>query len=211
MKILVLGASQGTGALCVKKALDLGHDVTAFARSPQRLSLEHERLTRTVGDIHDAASVSAAVAGHDAVIITASVGSLSTFKAKPDYFSLGTIHAITAMKAHGVRRLVVLSAFGAGESRALAGFLLRTLMIDGFLKLPFVDHEVQERVTRESGLDFVIARPGRLTNGAARGTFVKTAKIEKVPSSISRADLAAFLVESCESRAFVGQAVQLGG
>jgi uncharacterized protein YbjT (DUF2867 family) len=64
---------------------------------------------------------------------------------------------------------------------------------------------------RESGLDWVIARPTRLTNGPARGTFVKTAAVEKVPGAISRADVASFLVEACESAAWVGKAVQLGG
>src|SRR6185437_5315647 len=109
MKILVMGASQGTGALAVKRALEKGHDVTAFARSPQKLVLEDPKLTRVVGDFHDKASVDGAVRGHDAVIITASSTSLKGFKEKPDYFSSGTSYAIDAMKKHGVRRLVVLS------------------------------------------------------------------------------------------------------
>ena len=66
-------------------------------------------------------------------------------------------------------------------------------------------------MTRESGLDFVIARPTRLTNGKANGKYTRTAELMSVPSSISRADVAAFLVESCASPAFVGKAVELGG
>ena len=116
MKILVLGASKGTGALCVKSALAKGHTVSAFARTPAKLTLTDPKLTKVTGDFHDAASVRAAVAGHDAVIICASVGSLSDFKAKPDYFSRGTKFTIDAMKEHGVKRLVVLSAQGAGDS-----------------------------------------------------------------------------------------------
>lgn len=211
MNILILGASQGTGALAVRAALAQHHHVTAFARTPGKLTLEHPDLRKVTGDFHDAGSVSAAVKGHDAVIITASATQLSAFKTTPDYFSRGTRHAVEAMKAHGVKRLVVLSALGAGESRMMANFFLRVLVLDGFLKIPFADHGVQEQVARASGLDFVIARPGRLTDGPARGTFVRSTGFGPLPGAISRADVAAFLVESCTSREFLGQAVQLGG
>jgi len=211
MKILVLGASQGTGALTVRSALARGHHVTAFARSPQKLVLEHERLTRRVGDFHDPASVDAAVAGHDAVIVTASAPSLKAFKQRPDYFSSGTANAIAAMKAHGVRRLVVLSALGTGDSLPLVNVLVRKLLVGVILRIPFEDHVRQEQLTRDSGLDWVIARPSALTNGPARGRYVKTSAIEPVPAFMSRADVAEFLVEAADSAAWVGKAVNLGG
>ncbi len=212
MKVLVIGASRGTGALCVKSALAKGHTVTAFARTPSKLELVHERLVKVTGDFHDAASVRAAMPGHDAVIVTASVSSLSQLKATPDYFSRGTQLCIDAMKELGVPRLVVLSARGAGDSRATANWLLRTLVIDGILKRAFADHDVQEKLTRDSGLAWVIARPTRLTNGPAKGRYTRSADpMGHVPSSISRADVADFLVQACEADTFVGKAVQLGG
>lgn len=211
MKILVLGASQGTGALCVKAALAKGHSVTAFSRTPAKLDLTHPALTKVAGDFHDAASVRGAAAGHDAVIISASPTSLGAIKEKPDYFSRGTRYCIDAMKEHGVKRLVVLTANGVGESKPVASWFQRTFLIGGLLKGFFADHDVQERLTKESGLDFVIARPTRLTNGPAKGKYVRTAELISVPGSISRADLADFLVEACESTAVVGKAIQLGG
>jgi uncharacterized protein YbjT (DUF2867 family) len=211
MKILVLGASQGTGALCVKAALAKGHSVSAFSRTPTKLDVTHAALTKIAGDFHDATSVRGAVAGHDAVIICASPTRLSAIKEIPDYFSRGTKYCIDAMKEHGVKRLVVLTAHGVGESEPVASWFQRKFLIGGLLKGFFRDHDVQERMTRESGLDFVIARPTRLTNGTARGKYVRTADVVSVPSSISRADLADFLVEACESTTWVGKAVQLGG
>jgi len=211
MKILVLGASQGTGALCVKAALAAGHAVTAFARTPSKLDLSHAQLTKVTGDFHNEASVRAAVKGHDAVIICASSLTLKGFKEIPDYFSRGTKFCIDAMKENGVKRLVVLSATGVGDSYAAANWFLRTFLIARLLKYPYRDHEVQERMTRESGLEFVIARPTRLTNGRAKGRYTRSATPVSVPATISRADVAAFLVESCASRAFVGKAVELGG
>jgi len=107
--------------------------------------------------------------------------------------------------------LVVLTAHGVGESEPAASWFQRTFLIGGLLKGFFRDHDVQERMTRESGLDFVIARPTRLTNGKAKGRYVRTAALISVPSTISRADLADFMVEACESTTWVGKCVQLGG
>ncbi len=211
MKILVLGASQGTGACCVKAALARGHSVTAFSRTPAKLDLTHPALTKVAGDFHDAAAVRSAVAGQDAVIICVSPTSLGTIKEKPDYFSRGTRYCIDAMKEQGVKRLVVLTAHGVGDSYRVASWFQRTFLIGALLKGFFRDHDVQERLTRESGLDFVIARPTRLTNGKAKGKYVRTAEVVSVPSTISRADLADFMVEACESPTRVGQAVHLGG
>jgi uncharacterized protein YbjT (DUF2867 family) len=115
------------------------------------------------------------------------------------------------MKNAGVKRLVVLSASGVGESRRLYNPIMRLLLMDGLLKASYADHERQEAQVRGSGLDWVIAHPTRLTNGAARGKFQKKTAIEPVPGSISRADVAAFLVEACEESTWVGQAVLLGG
>ncbi len=211
MKILILGASQGTGAWAVQAALARGHEVTAFARSPQKLAIEHAKLHKLVGDFHDRASVAAAVSGHDAVIITASATKLATFKDEPHYFSKGTAFAIAAMQACGVKRLVVLSANGTGESRKMLPWLAQTIMIDWLLKIPFADHAVQEQLVRDSGLEWVIARPGRLTDGPARGKYRANSKLEPVPNSISRADVGGFLVTAAETDTWLRQAVQLGG
>ena len=211
MNILIIGASQGTGALAVRAALDKGHRVTAFARRPQRLALEHPQVEKVTGDFHRAASVDAVVPGHDAVIVTASATRLRAFKENPRYFSQGTGFVIEAMKKAGVKRLVALSAVGVGETRRLLNPVIRALAADFLLKVPFEDHERQEQLVRESGLDWVIARPTRLTNGPARGRYLKKAAVERVPGSISRADVASFLVEACEASTWVGHAVQIGG
>ena len=211
MKISVLGASRGTGAEAVRIALERGHEVTAFARSPEKLALQHPSLTLLRGDFHQPESVDGAVRGRDAVLVTASATGLAGFKQNPNYFSQGTAYAIDAMKKWGVRRLVVLSALGTGDSRKLVNFFVDKIAISFLLKAPFEDHERQEAMVRASGLDWVIARPGRLTDGPARRQYVKKASVEKVPSSISRADVADFLVTAAETDAWIHQAVQIGG
>jgi putative NADH-flavin reductase len=211
MKIVIMGASRGTGAEAVKNALERGHEVTAFARTPNRLAIEHPKLTKLAGDFHNRESVASAVRGHNAAIITVSFTSFKAIRDNPNYYSQGTGYAIEAMKAHGVRRLAVLSAWGVGESRKLANFVVDKLVISFLLKGAFEDHERQEKLVRESGLDWVIARPTRLTNGPARGQYVKKTGLEPVPLSISRADTADFLVTAAEVDTWIHRAVQLGG
>lgn len=211
MKILIIGASRGTGAEAVKNALQAGHRVTAFARNPDKLELQHERLQRVPGDFHQADSVARAMPGHDAVIVTASVAAIKEFKKNPHYFSQGTRYVIDAMKQQGVRRLSVLSAFGAGDSRRAANWFLEKLMISWLLKTAYEDHERQERLVMDSGLDWVIARPTRLTNGPASKRYLTETAIAPVPSSISRADVADFLVRAVTEDTWLGKAVQLGG
>jgi putative NADH-flavin reductase len=211
MKISIIGASKGTGALAVRDALGRGHAVTAFARSPEHLDLRHPHLTLLKGDFHQAESVSNAVRGQDAIIITAAATRLKEFKEHPSYFSQGTRYVVAAMNANGVKRLVVLSAFGTGDTFEPSNFMMRKVLIPFVLKLPYADHERQEELVRNSGLDWVIARPTRLTNGPAHEQYVKEIRPKAVPWSISRADVAGFLVEAATVDTWVRQAVQLGG
>ena len=211
MKIVILGASQGTGAEAVKVGAERGHQVTAFARSPEKLAFEHANVTRMQGDFHNRESVEHAVVGQDAVLVTASATRFKAFRENPNYFSQGTAYAVDAMKAHGVRRLVILSALGTGETRRLVPFPMRALLVDVLLKTAFEDHARQEKIVRESGLDWITVRPGRLTNGPARRAYVAKVAIERVPAAISRADVADCLVSAAESDAWIGQAVQIGG
>ncbi|HTP51931.1 MAG TPA: NAD(P)H-binding protein [Anaeromyxobacteraceae bacterium] len=211
MNLLVIGASQGTGALCVRRAIAQGHRVTAFARHPEKLEFEDPLLRKVVGDFHQEASVRGVVPGHDAVIITASATRLGAFRENPRYYSQGTAFVVDEMRASGPRRLVVLSALGVGDSRVVLNPVARLLLAGWLLRVPFADHEVQERLVRESGLDWVIARPSRLTHGPARGRYVKETSVKSIPSAISREDLAEFLVEACAKSTWVGQTVLLGG
>ncbi len=72
---------------------------------------------------------------------------------------------------------MVLTSFGTGDSEPLLGWFLKTVFIHGALKSVYFDHGIQERVVRESGLEFVFARPTRLTNGSAKGKVVRTAEL----------------------------------
>ncbi len=120
-------------------------------------------------------------------------------KENPYYFSQGTNHVIASMERYGVRKLVVLSAPGVGDSRAAMGFLVRKLLLDLILRRPFEDHGRQEDLVRTSNLDWVIARPGRLTDGPALGKTVKTTTFAPMPGAISRGRPGRFSGRSCRT------------
>jgi uncharacterized protein YbjT (DUF2867 family) len=211
MKILILGGTAGTGRQTVARALARGHQVTAAARNPARLDMTHDALRVIKGDVSDAAALEPAVAGQDAVIFA--VGStFAGLKKDPTIFSRGTRNTISVMKAKGVKRLVVLSSFGSGESKAHSGFFMNRILRPLLLSRYFDDHDRQEAVVREhgDGIDWTIVEPSMLKNGPARGQF-KLAEAGVVPVSVSRADVADFMVTAAESDRYVGKAVAIGG
>ena len=113
MKIAIFGATGKTGIELVKQALEQGHAVTAFVRDPARLAIENENLTLVTGDVFDPSSVDKAVEGQDSVICALGAG--SELK-KTTVRTTGTINIISSMQKNNIKRLIVVTAMGVGES-----------------------------------------------------------------------------------------------
>lgn len=210
--LLILGASSGIGREAARLALDRGYAVRAFARHVSGIGLDHPSLTKVTGDARNAVDVRAALAGVDAVIQALGVAAGPRMVTGPvDLFSAATKVLLPAMKEAGVRRLIAVTGFGAGESRAAISPLQRI----GFLLVfgrAYADKDIQERLIRECALDWVIARPGVLTNGPATGRYRVLAQPEQWRNGIiSRADVADFLVGQVDSDQYLRQAPVLIG
>jgi putative NADH-flavin reductase len=205
--VLVIGASAGIGLETVKRALAEGHRVRALARRAGSIAVDHPSLERIAGEALDRAAVSAAVQGADAVIETLGAPkNLATTLWGTRLFSDATRILIDAMRAQGVRRLIAVTGLGAGDSRGRLGLLFDGLMFPLVLKRVYDDMDVQEQMIRASSLDWTIVRPGLLRNGAATGRArALTDPKEWVTGSVTRADVAAFLVREAFERRFVGQ------
>ncbi|HKQ51587.1 MAG TPA: SDR family oxidoreductase [Pyrinomonadaceae bacterium] len=203
MKLLVIGATRGIGLEVVQKALEAGHEVTALARSPQNFSVQHEKLRVVKGDILDQSSIERALEGQDVVCVTIGIG----LTRKPvSIFSEGTRKVVEAMKKSQCRRLVCVTGIGAGDSRGHGGFLYDKIFAPLFLKTIYEDKDRQERIVRESGLDWVIVRPGFLTNGPRTGKYRALTELGGVKSGkISRADVADFIVKEAADMKFRGK------
>lgn len=209
MQILVVGATGGTGKEVVKQALEHGHYVTAFVRDSAKLPIQHPNLTVVIGNILQPDTLLPAVRRQDAVFCALGGRSGQTDHAVED----GTKNLIAAMKQAGVRRLLIVSSLGVGTSYEEAP-LPSKLIIKTLLSGAIDEKEKQERVVQESNLDWMIARPTRLTDGPLTGKYRLG---EHLPFStfslphISRADVAAFLLDQLQSDTYVRKAVTITG
>lgn len=203
MKVLVLGAGGRTGRAVVGQAVAAGHQVTALVR---HAGAYHGPAGVTVaeGDATDATAVTAAVAGQDAVIDT--IGGKTPYKSitLEDDVAKATI---AAMQRHAVRRLLVTSAVGVGDSTANATPVLR-ILLKTFLRGSTADKAAMERDVRASTVDWTIARPPALNDDPATGhvRVLDPAAGEKA-HKMARADLAAWLVAQLDDSAHIRRAV----
>lgn len=201
MKILIIGATRGIGLRLVEQALAQEHRVTALVRDPKRLTRQHERLKVLKGDILDARSVAVATEGQDAVCCT--IGIRPTVK-PVNVFSEGTKNILEAMKQSGVKRFICVTGIGAGDSRNHGGFLYDKIFQPLLLKTIYEDKDRQEALIRASDVDWIIVRPGFLTNGPARGRYrVLTDLTGVTAGKISRADVADFILEQLTSTQYL--------
>ena len=203
MRILIVGASKGIGLETTRQALAAGYDVRALARSAASINLSDAKLEKVQGDALNKPDVEAALAGVDAVIVTLGVSLGSLFK-PVHLFSDATRVLIAAMKDKRVIRLICVTGFGAGDSRASIGFLQRVPFQIVFGRA-YDDKSLQEQMIKKSGLDWTIARPGVLLSGPRTGRY----KVLRDPSEwrngiISRANVADFLVKQIEDHNLIG-------
>jgi len=193
MRVLIIGASGGTGRQLVHQALERGHEVTALVRNPSKLDMQHERLTVTQGNVLDYPAVAAAVEGQQAVL---SALGHKRWILPSTILSDGTKNVIRAMEAHGVRRFVCETSLGVGDSRGRLGLYYTLFTIPVIVFFYFRDKERQEQNIKESSLEWVIVRPGQLTNGRKRGVYRHGLQVGHWlwTVRISRADVADFML-----------------
>lgn len=204
MKLIVLGATGGVGREIVTQALDRRHKLTAFVRAPERLKEFGDRIEIAQGDLLSAPELARVISGHDAV--------LSTFGprvplSKSDWNLLHRfgVALSDAMQSDGTRRAVIIStAFLFKDSILPPANLVGRL----FFRQMVEDAGEMESIIQKSGLDWTLVRPPRLTDRPKRGRFrVREGHLPGFGFTISRADVAAFMLKTAENGAFVRKIV----
>lgn len=203
MKVLVLGATGGTGRLIVHEALEKGHSVVALVRSKANApDLPGAQIIE--GDARSEATIASAMGGCDAVVSALGTG---MGRRKVDLLTVATRSMITAMTRNGVRRLVCVSALGVGNSRGHGGFVFDRLFLPLLLSEAYKDKERQEATIRASQLDWVLVRPAMLTDDPARRNARATTDLAHVKGGkIARADVAQFVVDQLTTNTYLRQA-----
>jgi putative NADH-flavin reductase len=202
VKVLIIGATGATGQILLREALAQGHEVTALARNPSAVAPEDPRLRVLEGNALDVSSVEAAVAGQEAVL-----SALGTRSSRPTtLFSESTHNVISAMNKHGVRRLVCITGIGVGDSKGHVGFLYDRIIRPFVVKNIYDDKERQEEAIKQSDdLDWVIVRPARLTDEPAKGEYKVFLGGSYKAKTISRADVADFMLAQLTDDTYVGK------
>jgi len=206
VKLVVLGATGATGRLLVDQAIDRGHEVVAYVRRPGALS-ERPGLRVLGGNLTDEPALRAAFAGADAVLCA-----LGPNRAKDlvgtDLMQRMLPPIARAMAAAGVRRLVLLSAFGVGDTMASAS-LLGKIAYRTAARSVHRDKEIAESRLAGAGLDVTTVYPVMLTNGPPSDTAVvrDVATVSKVSGlpRVSRATVATAMLDAAEDAATVGK------
>jgi uncharacterized protein YbjT (DUF2867 family) len=202
MKLVVFGATGGTGRELVKQALGHGHEVRAFARDPDRVKTVHPRLEVVRGDVLEPETITPVLAGMDGVLCA-----LGTSPRKPGTtLSDGVRNLVAAMEQQGVSRLVFVSSLGVGSSKGHFGLVYERIFIPLLMKELFADKETAEQVIQGSSLEWTIVRPAMLRNGWLTGHYRVGAEAEagwKLLPRIRRADLADFMLTAIERRQYI--------
>jgi uncharacterized protein YbjT (DUF2867 family) len=216
MKVIIFGSTGGTGIATLRALVVAGHEATAFARDPTKLPTSP--FIRPVrGDVMNAADVAAALPGHDLVIV--SLGNsqnpftllLGARRTTPmNVCEAGTRHIVTAMQACGTARLLVVTAFGIGDTQARLPLAFK-LFYRTVLREHMIDKEKQEQVVKSSGLDWTLVQPVGLTDGPATNTWLADTQGVIRKKQMSRADVAAFLVSLIGNKDYSHATVALSG
>lgn len=200
-KILVLGATGGTGRLIVSQALALEYEVTVLVRTPEK-GRELKGAKMIIGDARDEETLRKALKGQQ-VVISALGTPVSPFR-EVTLLSTATQKLVAAMKAENVSRLICITGIGAGDSAGHGGFLFDNLILPFLLRKVYADKNRQEAIVRNSGLDWVIVRPTVLNNKPGRDTVRALTHLANFHGgTISREDVARFSLNQIHSNTWL--------
>jgi len=208
MKLVIFGASGKTGSLLVEQALNAGHEVTGYIRSTGAMKHEHPNLRVVVGNLNDKSALKEAIEGAEACIST--LGGNSLTKRSPEIVA-GIDNIVTIMEQEEVPRFIYMSSIGAGDSKLLMTPIIRFIIVNLMLRVPLADHNENEKRIRASKLSWIIVRPSGLNNGFITGNLKYGTKPTKMKGSrsISRGNVAAFLLKQLSVKMYVKKAVWL--
>ncbi len=212
-RVLIIGATSRSAAELIPQALARGYQVTALARRPEAVEIEHERLTVVKGDVYDVESLTAAMRG-DEVVISMVGPRVDPMKEVEfmDLYTVGTANIMQAMRDVGDQRLLVASSLAVEnelptEKPALDD--LGTMWIWNARRL-YRDMQEMEVLVRDSGLDYVILRPPFLVEEPARGDLKVSVDTDSPKQTmLTFADFAAFVLDQVEGDQYLDTTVGL--
>jgi putative NADH-flavin reductase len=197
MKVLVLGASGGVGKHLVRLACDQNHSVTALVRRADGID---SRARILIDDVLRPGCFDEHLRGHEVVLSALGVKRInpanpwSALASPPDFSSRTAAMLVSAMRQHGLTRVIAVSAAGVADSAAHMNLLMKFFVAKSNVGIGYRDLAAMERVFADSGLDWCCLRPTRLTSGPLTRR-VKLVESFPMTAAISRSDVAWWMLE----------------
>jgi len=217
MKISILGGSGRTGLWVIKEGLERGHEIFALLRTPRKIDVQSEHLHLIEGVPTSLDNVRETVKGTDAVVIALNINRKSDLPwakvtSPLDLISSSVKNAIQVMQEEGITRIISISAYGVGDTRAKINAFGRAFLFGTNVKYAYLDHERQEKLIAASGLDWTIIRPVYLKGGNKVKDIIATVNGKPKPKgSVIRRNLARFIVTCAETGDHAKEYVTLSG
>ena len=203
MKISIFGSTGGTGQHIVRKALERGHEVVAFARTPSKLDIQHNNLSTIQGDVRDPEAVASAIDEADAVICA--IG--PTPGAPEDLMQKAAENILLGMQKHGVMRLIWSTGAGVEAPEDEPTFMHKAIS----LLLKLISKDVLKNrsrgaeLVRNSDLEWTIARAPMLTDEAKGNSYLASFVGPGMGRTLSRENFAEFMLDLAESNDWMRQ------
>ena len=214
-KILLLGATGRTGQAVLDKALARGWQLNALVRNPGNLTTAHDGLTVFEGTPLAAADLANAMEGCDAVVSTLNNNRTSDNPfakpvSPPNFMADSIRNTLKAMESRGIKRIVVLSAAGVGDSFKEQPWLFRLLIKKTNLGHTYRDHDAVDAMLRASGTDWTLPRPVMLGKNPGKGPIIVSYNLVPKPHcQITRDSVAQFILDSLDDPSLIGKAPTL--
>lgn len=201
MNIFLLGGTGKTGRLFLTMALENGHNVTAYVRSPEKMTAV-ENLTVVEGDMQSVEEMSRAMKNHD-VVVSCLGGNDND---KTTVITDLTKVIIGSMQESGIEKIIAISSAGIHKEFSM----VTNLIVSLFYKHVLNDHILAAQCIMTSGLSYTLARPLSLKDGELTKTYRMTQEgVPKGGKDLSRHDLAHFLLNEVEQGNHHNQTVGL--
>lgn len=211
MKIAIFGGNGATGRLLTERSLQAGHAITALVRSPERFPYR-DRVRVIQGSAFDRAAVRETITG--AEVVFSALGAKSPLR-NENVLPRAVPLIVEAMQRTAVRRIIALGSAGAlpdslKKQPAWRRWIALNLVYTLLLKWPVHEQVAQYQILSSSGLDWTMVMPPMLTHGGAKGRYrIDGEALPRNGSSISRADLADFMMRQIDSPEWIRRGVYI--
>ena len=211
MKILILGGTGRTGIQLIEEGLRRGHQINALVRYPEKLKSESSNLQVTKGTPSNIDDLRKAINGAEVVFNTLNISTSSNWpwaklRTPKDFISSSIRNMINLMHEERIKRIIVMSAHGAGDSITEVPGWFKLLISYSTMRYAYKEHGEQETLLKQSDLDWTAIRPMSLSNSQkAKEVMVSFGGVPKPKRSISRRNVAKFMLDIAENNEYIGQ------